>query len=102
MQETWIQSLIREDPKACAAQLLSLCSGAREVQQLCACTTTAEARVPQSPCLATGGDTAVRSLCTCPAGIDYLAVSVLSPRSSLRLHPRAQIPATVTVSTMLC
>ena len=46
MQETWIQSLIREDPKACAAQLLSLCSGAREPQLLSPSAATAEAHAP--------------------------------------------------------
>ena len=51
MQETQVRSLAWEDPKpqsgqAQAPQLLSLCSGAREVQQLSPCTTTTEARVP--------------------------------------------------------
>ena len=48
MQETWIQSLIWEDPKACAPQLLSLCSGAREPQLLSPSAATTEPMHPRA------------------------------------------------------
>lgn len=44
MQETCVQSLIREDPKACAAQLLSPLLWSPEPQLLSPSAATAEAR----------------------------------------------------------
>ena len=49
--------------KACAPQLLSLCSRAREPQLLSPCATTTEARVPRARALQREA-TSVRSLCT--------------------------------------
>ena len=48
MQETWTQSLIWEDPKACTPQLLSPCSGAREPQLLSPSAATTEPMHPRA------------------------------------------------------
>ena len=69
MQETWVRSLIREDPSA--AERLGLCTAtvepvlwSRELQLLNSFTAITEACKPWNPCSPTGEATMVRGLCT--------------------------------------
>ena len=60
MQETWVQSLVWEDP-TCVEQL---CATDIEPVLQSLGTTTTEAHTPYSLCSTTGEVTAMRSLCT--------------------------------------
>ena len=65
MQETWIRSLVWEDPTCLrAAKAMWLCSRAWELQPRSPRAATAEACTPLTPCATAGEATALRTLHT--------------------------------------